>query len=502
MNGKFFRQRDIEEETTRPNHAEGQLFAVVKRRTGALRPVLICFMILGLILSLFFGYTMLSGKREQENRITASAAVADTWKTAIDAATSTTASTFKLTAGWTATQNSTSGFGTTSGYYRNGALYIPAGKKVIIDLAGNTLNRNCTSAISNGYVIYVDGELTLTNSVTTVGYVRGGYSSTSNTTGGVYVSGTGTLNMDNDYARIRYNQTNASYCGAGVYLASGAKMNMTAGYVYTNTTGNNSYSAGGVYVYNNANTVLNMTGGHIQSNTGYAAGGVYVAGANSRINLGGKAYIRSNTCSSTSKTNDLHFANNTAVAHIVAPFVSGASVGMSRAVNGVITDGWETHNAGATMSSYLIPSDSAFDIYETEHTVGTTTTKEAFYSSRSNATNWDWFISRSASTGTWQTVKLYSTWTATSNSFGVSNSYGGALNVPANAKIILDLNGYNVNRALTSAIGSGAVIYVSGQLRIKSSGSTTASVYGGKNSSQSGAGGVQVNSGGSLTLES
>lgn len=193
MNGRFFGKRNIRNnDSTRG----GWVSTGVKRRTRT-RTALICLLIFGFILSLFLGVTVFSGKRSAvENQITASAAVADDWKTAIDSATATTASTFKLTSGWTATANA-NGFGTVSGYYTSGALYVPANKKVVIDLNGQTLNRNLSnSATSNGYVIYVAGDLTITNSSTTTGYVRNGYSSTSYTAGGIYVASGGSLTIE------------------------------------------------------------------------------------------------------------------------------------------------------------------------------------------------------------------------------------------------------------------------------------------------------------------
>ncbi|MDE5896410.1 MAG: hypothetical protein K2H43_01190 [Clostridia bacterium] len=536
MKGNFFRQKNDCEEAYFPQKGAESVSRKLNRRAGVFRAVWICLLLLGFIFTLFVGFTAFRGERISETRITASAAPADDWKTAIDSATATTPATFKMTAAWSATANSTAGFGTTSGYYLNGALYVPAGKKVILDLNGQTLNRNCSSAIANGYVIYVAGDLVITNSSGSHGYIQGGYSSTSRTAGGVHIAAGGSLTLEAGSGAgvpyIRNNKTSNTYGGAGVYvggtfnmtggyitgnstantysaggvhIAAGGVFTMSGGTIQSNTTGSNNYSVGGVFLYNNASSSFTMTGGRIASNTGYAAGGVFVQGANGHINLGGTAYIRLNTRSSTSTNDDVNFTAVTDVAYIIAPFASGASIGLARTTNGFITKGWETYNSGASVSSYFVASDSsAFDIYEDTDKTVTPNVKEVFYSSRTNATNWDWFVSRSASTGTWQTVKLYSAWTAAASStgFGVSNGSAGALSVPATAKIILDLNNYTLNRNYSSATGSGYVIYVAGQLIIRDSSSSGGGIIrGGYNSSQNSAGGIVIAGGGICTLE-
>ncbi|MDE6273985.1 MAG: hypothetical protein K2L87_02945, partial [Clostridiales bacterium] len=283
------------------------------------------------------------------------------------------------------------------------------------------------------------------------------------------------------------------------YVYNGATFTMTGGSIASNQatyTGN--YSIGGVFVANAANTNFIMTGGSIASNSGYTAGGVYVVGVNGKVSLGGTAQIYSGN-TANSKANNLYFANGSSVALVTSAFKSGAKISVTR-VNGEITSGYGTYNTGVSSDTYFaVDNEAEYLTYET----GSGTSAEAFVSSKSNATNWDWFISRSTSTGSVQTVKLYSDWTAQRDTtgFAVSNNTSGALLVPSNAKIILDLNGFNLDRNYTSATSNGFVIYVQGQLTIRDSKAGNAKITGGFSSSSGTAGGIYVYSG-SLTLES
>lgn len=48
----------------------------------------------------------------------------------------------------------------------NGYIYVPEGVTATIDLAGHTIDRGLTSAITKGMVIWVAGSLTVTDSGT------------------------------------------------------------------------------------------------------------------------------------------------------------------------------------------------------------------------------------------------------------------------------------------------------------------------------------------------
>jgi len=120
------------------------------------------------------------------------------------------------------------------------------------------------------------------------------------------------------------------------------------------------------------------------------------------------------------------------------------------------------------------------------------------------ATAWNNAVQISIDTGVQVTFNLAEDWTAQpdatyTTSFGTGVGFSnGRICIPANADIVLDLNGHTLNRNLTSAVENGGVMYVEGALEIKDSGST-GKITGGNNKGDGG--GVTVN-GGALTLTS
>ena len=147
-------------------------------------------------------------------------------------------------------------------------LYVPSGKTVTLDLNGHTINRNLTAAVSNGYVIRVEGTLTINDSSdSNTGTITGGYNSYQG--GGVYVSGNFTMNG----GTISNNTATYSVSGGGVYVdGSNGVFNMNGGTI----CGNTGHDGGGVFVGSSGNNlgVFTMTGGTISGNTGYNGGGV------------------------------------------------------------------------------------------------------------------------------------------------------------------------------------------------------------------------------------
>ena len=67
----------------------------------------------------------------------------------------------------------------TEDFNTNGYIYVPKGVTAAIDLAGHTIDRGLTSAITNGIVIRVAGSLTVTDSGTG-GTIKGGMDSEEN----------------------------------------------------------------------------------------------------------------------------------------------------------------------------------------------------------------------------------------------------------------------------------------------------------------------------------
>ena len=195
------------------------------------------------------------------------------------------------------------------------ALEVPAGKYVILNLNGNTINRGLKgkNAVSGGNVITVNGNLTLTDSSTgEPGTITGG--KTTGNGGGVYVD-SGTFTMSG--GTISGCSTDGDGDGGGVYV-NGGEFTMSGGTI----SGCSTYgygNGGGVYVHGTftmtggtisdcsavlgsgggvfVNSTFTMSGGTISScSAKYDGGGVYVSGDSTFTMSGGE--IRS--CSASS----------------------------------------------------------------------------------------------------------------------------------------------------------------------------------------------------------
>ena len=140
-------------------------------------------------------------------------------------------------------------FGTGIGFESTGALLVPAGANIKINLKTFAINRNLTAPTANGYVIKVLGTLTVTGSNTcndsngtiTGGMITGGYSG----------------NDGSDYTK--------SVTG-GVWVGSGATLNLQSGAIYNNKGGHDQdrHEGGvGIYAYK-AN--INISGGYVTKN--------------------------------------------------------------------------------------------------------------------------------------------------------------------------------------------------------------------------------------------
>ena len=122
-----------------------------------------------------------------------------------------------------------------------GAICIPSGHEVTLDLNGFSIDRTLTTAIDDGEVIYVDEGATLNLTDTTA--AAGGQGKV---TGG--------------------NSTNSA---GGIHVAKGGKLNLWGGSI----TGNHTEANGGGIVLEGEGTSLYMTGGKIEKNSAVGSGG-------------------------------------------------------------------------------------------------------------------------------------------------------------------------------------------------------------------------------------
>ena len=122
-----------------------------------------------------------------------------------------------------------------------GAICIPSGHEITLDLNGYSIDRTLATAIDDGEVIYVDEGATLNLTDTTA--AAGGQG---RVTGG--------------------NSTNSA---GGIQVAKGGKLNLWGGSI----TGNHTEANGGGIVLEGEGTSLYMTGGKIEKNSAACSGG-------------------------------------------------------------------------------------------------------------------------------------------------------------------------------------------------------------------------------------
>jgi hypothetical protein len=158
-----------------------------------------------------------------------------------------------------------------------------------ITLRGWANNDSELVRISSGGKFTMQGNTKITGNTNT--------SSSSNSSGGVYVEANGIFTMSG--GEISGNNSSSTfYSGGGVYMANGT-FTMTDGKISGNNASSSNYSGGGVYM---ANGIFTMSGGEISGNnnssTNSSGGGVYVYGGN--FSMGGSASVSGNTSSSNS----------------------------------------------------------------------------------------------------------------------------------------------------------------------------------------------------------
>ena len=165
------------------------------------------------------------------------------------------------------------GFGTASGYYTSGGLYIPANTRIEIDLNNHKLDRHLTEGVENGQVIRVEGELSITDrSIAKGGVITGGYATGATVYGGGVVVNGGTLTMSaGNIIDNKVNATGTAY-GVGVSLTGNSTFTMSGGTISGHKSTDVTTYGGGVYY--TAGSTFTLSGGTITDNAATYGGGV------------------------------------------------------------------------------------------------------------------------------------------------------------------------------------------------------------------------------------
>ncbi|MGN0823786.1 MAG: hypothetical protein ACI4MB_01815, partial [Candidatus Coproplasma sp.] len=374
-------------------------------------------------------------------------------------------------------------------FHDGGALRVPSGAKIILDLSGYKLDRNLEFPADYGYVIFVDGKLT----------VRDTYEGDDR-----YGSITGGKNKTND--------SYAYYSGGGINVYPGGNLFMEGGVVEGNSsTGRSDCSTGGLYV-NGSNAHIYMTGGIVRNNYGEYAGGINVPNAAS-VYLGGSAQVYNNRLNTSKQVDIRPFSDSISYkVQIYSAFTNEANIGVSYIGNNyyadlssnIFTTNFNNLNPGVDPSTVFHYADPlAYKVISLPS--ANNTGLEAAVECIDNEQNWRQAVAASTATVK-KTVTLTRDWIAYDyetykTAFGVDGSayYYGAIYLPTNKSIILDLNGYTIDRNLTSkdARTNGMVFLVNGNLEITDSSSSQSGKITGGNSTDTAGGIKYTNSSGS-----
>ena len=195
------------------------------------------------------------------------------------------------------------------------ALTIPEGKRIVIDLAGFTIDRNRNSADPNGNVFLVSSGSTLVikdSSNGGKGTVKGGWAEK----GGAINLQTGAVCTIKS-GKISGNKADS---GGGFFVSAGASLTVTGGSINNNTA----TDGGGIYMEDgDPRATVTLTGGMISGNTADVGGGGIRAGSNGLLNVSDQPFVKGN--SGSAGKNILLEAGN--VINITDPLVPGSEGG-------------------------------------------------------------------------------------------------------------------------------------------------------------------------------
>ena len=346
------------------------------------------------------------------------------------------------------------------------ALMVPTDKTVVLDLNGFTVDRALTSAVENGSVIINEGVLAIVDELGT-GVITGG--NTTENGGGILNNGTLTL----------YGGTitgNHAHVGAGVY---NNKVNtategfwMTGGLIHNNTAdtypaikGDVAFNAMAVVQINESGTVISAE----TAKAGLATNGYIrpVMPNGEMLAILSELYNALGTDVWTGygeQTGVISYSRVEGVNEFHASFMGGTYA--FDLPFGDFTAASKTDNADGSVTynlTVLLPAQTGMPQETLEVTIKDGEIK-AIHSDNAGVemmkeggaiTSWEELQAAMNAGGV---IKLTQDITATANA--------EALNVPLDKTVVLDLNGFAVNRALTSAVVNGSVIINDGTLAI------------------------------------
>ena len=317
----------------------------------------------------------------------------------------------------------------------------------MLDTNGYKIDRGLKGATSYGGIFRINGTLEIKNRK-----YDGTEASKSIITGG----------WDNGSSWTR---------GGGAHVISGGSLTISGVNFYNNKTSANGEYAGGIYVAGGGSLTIKDASVTNNVANGANSGGGVLAGNGGRINVGGMTVIENNKSSNGSLKRDVTFITVTDKIYVNATLTDGAHIGVYKLVNNytktsnnhdIVSANYSKYNNTSDATKFFFASDSPF------HDI-VTRSNEAALKCYDNATNWANAVVASASKQ--ETFTLYSNWTATNGMFtappGNGNGfYNGALRVPTNRNLIINLNGWTINRARSNAPQYGFVLYVQSRLQI------------------------------------
>ena len=219
-----------------------------------------------------------------------------------------------------------------------GYIYVPEGVTATIDLNGHTIDRGLTSAVTNGMVIWVAGNLTVTDSGTG-GIIKGGMDNSPDHVSCVWVY------SDNGGAAFTLQggtligNTNTGYNKA-VLGANNTNITISGGKITNDATG--------IYSFGN----ITVLGGEISGNT------TGILSQNHSVSVSGNPVITNNT------NTNVNVYCDASVLNITGELTAGASIGITP--NGTptadtpvtVTSGYSTYNTASPDTYFTLDNNS------------------------------------------------------------------------------------------------------------------------------------------------